>query len=59
MHISVMCDNEYCAYNRDGNCGKEVISLSRKTFSGYRSGEREWAQACDDYKEIGEDDGAD
>ncbi|WP_297642797.1 hypothetical protein [uncultured Bacteroides sp.] len=59
MSVTVLCDNEYCAYNRNGDCGKEVISHRRKTFSGFRDGEREWGQVCEDYKEIGEYDGAD
>ena len=56
MCISVICDDEYCAYNRDGTCGKEIISISRKAFSGFRNGERERAHDCADYKETGEDD---
>lgn len=46
------CGIEECAYNRDGRCGKESGSISRKTFSGFRSGEREWSAACDEYKEL-------
>lgn len=49
------CGIEECAYNRDGRCGKESISINRKTFSSFRSGEREWSAACDDYKEMADD----
>lgn len=55
MLVEVMCDIEECAYCRDGQCGKEMISHRRQTFSGFRSGEREWSPACADYKEA--DDG--
>lgn len=57
--IFVSCEIEYCAYNRYGECGKESIHVERKNFSGFKSGEREWAPACEDYKDIEEDDGTD
>ena len=52
------CSVEDCVYYQDGRCGKESISISRKTFSGFCSGEREWSPACNDYKEM-MDDGTD
>ena len=51
----VTCDIDSCAYYRDGNCGKKSIHVTRKTFSGFHSGEREWAPACENYKEIDEE----
>lgn len=50
----VLCEIEECAYCRDGQCGKEIISHKRKTFSSFRSGEREWSPACENYKEVGD-----
>lgn len=50
----VLCEIEECAYCRDGQCGKEMISHRRQTFSGFRNGEREWSPACEDYKEVGD-----
>lgn len=55
MSTLVLCDIDYCAYNRDGKCGKEAVSISRKNFSGFCDGEREWAPACEDYRELSDD----
>lgn len=55
MCIVVHCDIEYCTYNRNGICGRESHSVTRKTFSGFRNGEREWSPACKEYKELGDD----
>ena len=51
---------EYCAYNRNGRCGKETLaSIGYKSSGEFRNGERVVYAVCEDYKEIGEDDGAD
>lgn len=55
----VFCSCEECAYNRDGMCGKESISVSWTATSEFRRGERVSYPVCADYKEIDEDDGAD
>lgn len=47
----VICDLEWCAYNRSGQCGKESISIYNKSFSSFRNGEREQSPACADYKD--------
>lgn len=51
----VLCGIESCVHCKDGECGKEIISHRKQTFSGFRSGEREWSPACEDYEEVDDD----
>lgn len=52
----VTCENETCMNFADGHCKKNEISIGNRTFSGFRSGEREWSTTCKDYMEEQEDD---
>ena len=55
-----ICGAEFCLYNRNGVCGKETLaSINYKSSGEFRNGNRVVNAVCEDYKEIGEDDGAD
>lgn len=51
------CRAEFCAYNRNGVCGKETLaSIGYKSSGEFRNGERIVYPVCEDYQEV-EDDG--
>lgn len=53
MFVTVMCDNDDCAYYRDGSCGKEAISIGRRMLPYFEHGDRGISHDCEDFKEVG------
>lgn len=53
--MRVSCGDDTCAYYRDGDCGKEHISIEPTPTRDFYCGNRVVPNACQDYKEIGYD----
>lgn len=53
--MRVSCGDDTCTFYRDGRCGKEEISIEPTPTRDFDGGKRVTPNACQDYKEIGDD----
>lgn len=51
----IRCECYDCTYNCNGECGKEVVTISYKDSNEFFHGQRITYPVCEDYKEIVED----